>query len=87
MTAHWLVLPILVPLFATIIFLIADRGPAALSRTLSFASLLGLAALAVHLLLLSTDGEIRVYRLGNWPAPYGIVLVAQSATGSCARCR
>jgi multicomponent K+:H+ antiporter subunit D len=75
MTAHWLVLPILVPLSAAVALLIADRARAALSRTLSLASLLGLVVLAVHLLLLSADGEVRVYRLGDWPAPYGIVLV------------
>jgi multicomponent K+:H+ antiporter subunit D len=75
MTAHWLVLPILVPLSAAVVLLVADGARTALSRALSFASLLGLAALAVHLLVLSTDGEVRVYRLGDWPAPYGIVLV------------
>jgi multicomponent K+:H+ antiporter subunit D len=75
MTAHWLALPILVPLSAAILLLIADRGGGPLPRILSFVSLLALVALTVHLLLLSTDGEVRIYRLGDWPAPYGIVLV------------
>jgi multicomponent K+:H+ antiporter subunit D len=75
MTTHWLALPILVPLSAAILLLIADRSGGRLARALSFSSLLALVALAAHLLLLATDGQVRVYRLGNWPAPYGIVLV------------
>jgi multicomponent K+:H+ antiporter subunit D len=75
MIAHWLVLPIVVPLSAAICLLTANRAGPVLARALSLASVLGLVPLAVHLLVLASDGEIRVYRLGNWPAPYGIVLV------------
>ena len=45
-------------------------------RALSLASTLALVVLALMLLAAVADGDILVYRLGNWIAPFGIVLVA-----------
>jgi multicomponent K+:H+ antiporter subunit D len=75
MTLHAIALPILIPLAAAIVLLLANRAGLALSRVISLASLVALVVLAAYLLTLAADGEVRVYRLGNWPAPYGIVLV------------
>jgi multicomponent K+:H+ antiporter subunit D len=75
MTAHWVALPILVPLAAAIALLVADRASTVPPRAFSFAAVFGLVALATYLLMLAADGEVRIYRLGNWPAPFGIVLV------------
>ena len=47
----------------------------AVARVISVASLILLAAVGAVLLDVAGDGTIRVYRLGDWPAPYGIVLV------------
>jgi multicomponent K+:H+ antiporter subunit D len=38
--------------------------------------LLAQVGIAIMLLAAVAGGEILVYRLGNWPAPWGIVLVA-----------
>ncbi len=52
-----------------------EGGRAAWRRRLSLASaLLGL-ALAVALVGRASGGELTVYELGEWPAPFGIVLV------------
>jgi len=69
---HVVILPILVPLFAAVAMLVLRRAD---SRTIGLGAVLMQAAIAVVLLMLAGDDAIRVYRLGDWPAPYGIVLV------------
>ena len=39
---------------------------------------LALVGLALALLLRVADGDVLVYRLGDWPAPFGITLVADT---------
>lgn len=73
--SHWPILPILVPLATAILCLLWRSMPKAVKRTVATASVLTVAAAAVHLLLTAGDGTMSVYRLGNWPAPYGIILV------------
>ena len=41
----------------------------------SFASCLAVLGVAIALLVLSADGTVRTYEVGDWPAPFGIVLV------------
>ena len=71
----WLVLPILLPMLTAIICLLAAR-----SRSLQrVVSLLGAGALfvaATGLLLDVSQNGIQVAQMGNWPAPYGITLIA-----------
>jgi len=72
---HLPVLPILIP-FATAAALMLMHGagvPA--KRTLSLISIIALCIVALLTLAAANDGSIRVYRLGNWPAPFGIVLM------------
>lgn len=73
MSAHLPVLPVLLPFCAALLMLIVQR--LAVQRALALVA--GVAGLVVAaLLLLRADaGDIMVYRLGDWPAPYGIVLV------------
>jgi multicomponent K+:H+ antiporter subunit D len=75
--SHLVVAPVLFPLFAATILLLLRRViPLSMRRRLN------LAALLIQILLVSllaqrvVGGEILVYALGNWPAPYGIVMVA-----------
>jgi len=58
-----------------VLCLLAHRQGSALKRTIALTSALALAVSAADLLLRSADGTIGVYQLGDWPAPYGIVLV------------
>ncbi|HUG23310.1 monovalent cation/H+ antiporter subunit D [Piscinibacter sp.] len=81
---HLAVLPVLLPLFTAVALLVigdggsgASHGSGALSRS----RLVSVGSVAIGLavaLLLATgaaEGDLRVYRVGEWPAPFGIVLV------------
>jgi multicomponent Na+:H+ antiporter subunit D len=70
-----LVLPILVPLLATAVSLLA-WGSRRIQRALALlAAVIDLLIAAALLLSVYEDG-IRVEQIGGWPAPYGITLVA-----------
>jgi multicomponent K+:H+ antiporter subunit D len=75
MMAHLPILPVLIPLATAVLLLIVANAGLAVARAISVASLILLAAVGAVVLDLAGDGTIRVYRLGDWPAPYGIVLV------------
>jgi len=82
MAAHLPILPILLPLLASALMLLFDERRRALKVAISLLTLMAMLACAVALLV-SADAPvpggtdlIRVYRLGDWPAPFGIVLVA-----------
>jgi len=72
---HLLIFPVLLPMLAAIILLLASRASPLLERSLSVAFMLGLVFVSILLLNTSLSGEYQVYALGNWVAPYGIVLV------------
>ncbi|WP_291864268.1 monovalent cation/H+ antiporter subunit D [Bradyrhizobium sp.] len=74
--SHLPILPVLIP-FLTAGLLLATHGMrTAARRAVSSASLVALVVVSLLLLSEASDGIIRVYRLGNWPGPFGIVLVA-----------
>jgi multicomponent K+:H+ antiporter subunit D len=73
--AHLPILPVVLPLFAGIALLMLRNAPLALQRGVSFVAALALIPLAITLLQSASDGTHLVYALGNWAAPYGIVLV------------
>lgn len=66
---------LLLPLLAGIALILLRDAVTARHRLLSIAAVAGLVAVAVALLLQVSDGQVLVYRLGNWSAPFGIVLV------------
>lgn len=72
---HALILPILLPLFAGSLLLLANRAGLRVQRGLSVLATLTLLPVAIYLLQLAGDGELRLYALGNWQAPFGIVLL------------
>lgn len=72
---HLLIAPIVLPLVAAVLCLLAGERHISAKRAVSLSAVLALAVIATLLVTMAQDGEIRVYRLGNWPAPYGIVLV------------
>ena len=73
---HLLVLPIVLPAFAAALLLVLHRAPVVMARALSAAAALGLFAAAVGVLAQAKSGTPLVYQVGNWPAPFGITLVA-----------
>jgi multicomponent K+:H+ antiporter subunit D len=78
---HLAIAPIVLPLLVAALQLLAGERRQRLVVGLSLASCLGLVALATVLLLATaqsgSDGAMATaYRIGDWPARFGIVLVA-----------
>ncbi|HEX7036063.1 MAG TPA: monovalent cation/H+ antiporter subunit D [Pseudomonadales bacterium] len=78
-TQHLLIAPILLPLVTAASMLLIDAARQRVIAMLNVASTVTLLLIAVALLRLAWQSESAVsgvYLLGNWPAPFGIVLVA-----------
>ena len=73
---HLVVVPIVLPLAAGAVTLVVDERRLAAKAAVSVALAFALVAAAVALLVLVDAGGTRVYRVGDWPAPFAIVLVA-----------
>ena len=73
---HWLILPIVLPAMLAAFMVLAARYHLLIQRVLSVTGTLGLLALALGLFWQASDGTVGLYQLGNWAAPFGIVLVA-----------
>jgi multicomponent K+:H+ antiporter subunit D len=73
--SHLPILPILLPLLAGSLLLLATGMAESLRRSIGLAATLALLPIAVALLLRVADGTHLVYALGDWPPPFGIVLV------------
>ncbi|MGZ8406770.1 MAG: monovalent cation/H+ antiporter subunit D [Caulobacteraceae bacterium] len=73
---HLPLLPVMVPLVATILMLASHRADIRLARCIAAMSLGGLVIVAILLLREAGDGTVAVVSLGNWPAPFGIIFVA-----------
>ena len=73
-SAHLPIVPIVLPLAAGALMLLVERR--SLRVALSLVSLLLLVAAAVALVRAADQPLAPVYALGGWPAPFGIVLVA-----------
>jgi multicomponent K+:H+ antiporter subunit D len=82
--SHLPVLPVVLPLFTAVILLIIGDGGREVShgarllrhrRAISMSATILGALLAWRLVFDATGGALTVYPLGDWPAPFGIVLV------------
>jgi multicomponent K+:H+ antiporter subunit D len=62
-------------LFVGALLLLCHRMGKPAKRILSLAATWALVPIAIWLLLLADDGQLRVYALGNWQAPFGIILM------------
>ncbi|MDO9392434.1 MAG: monovalent cation/H+ antiporter subunit D [Methylotenera sp.] len=77
---HLIITPVVVPLLAGILLLLLREQDVAIKRLLSLGSLIAQLGLALLLVKTVSTGDIFVYALGNWAAPFGIVLVADRLT-------
>jgi multicomponent K+:H+ antiporter subunit D len=73
---HLPILPVAIPALAAPIALLTMRRRRALAVGVAFAASLAQLATALVLMARVSGGTILVYALGDWPAPFGIVLVA-----------
>ena len=72
---HWLVVPVVLPLMMAALLLVVERLRPAWQAPLSLVATLALAVLSLRLVAFADADQIGVYLLGNWQAPFGIVLV------------
>ncbi|PBN41401.1 monovalent cation/H+ antiporter subunit D [Sphingobium sp. D43FB] len=79
---HLIVVPILLPLIASAIMLLLDERQRRAKNAISLVTHVALLGVAVTLMVqtvqlgFSGNSATRVYLIGDWAAPYGIVLVA-----------
>jgi multicomponent K+:H+ antiporter subunit D len=73
---HLVALPVVLPLAVGAVMLLLEERRHALKAALNFVSIVAILGTAIALLRAAELQPVRVYPLGNWPAPFGIVLVA-----------
>lgn len=73
---HWIIAPVVLPAIMAPILLMGARHDIVLARIFSIASTVAMLGIALALTAMVSDGTILTYALGNWAAPFGIVLVA-----------
>ncbi|ANX04048.1 monovalent cation/H+ antiporter subunit D [Immundisolibacter cernigliae] len=72
--SHWPIIPILLPLFAAVLLLVLERWRPAWQLPVNLLATAALLVICVGLLGRAADGGVTAYLLGNWQAPFGIVL-------------
>ncbi|MGR3661797.1 MAG: monovalent cation/H+ antiporter subunit D [Paracoccaceae bacterium] len=78
---HWIIAPVVLPALLAPFIIMVIRHHLGLQRVFSIAGTLALAVVSIGLLLSASSGQIEVYELGNWSAPFGIVLVLDQLSG------
>jgi len=73
--SHWMIVPVILPALLAPLIALVMRHDVPLARTASVAGTVALLAVAIGLVVSAGGGETQIYRLGDWPAPFGIVLV------------
>ena len=76
--SHWIIAPIVLPALLAPFIVLAARYHIGIQRALSLAGVAALVVIATALALQASDGTITLYRLSDWAAPFGIVLVADA---------
>jgi multicomponent K+:H+ antiporter subunit D len=72
---HLIVLPILLPALVAALILLFRRRTLRVGRAVSLGSTATLLLVAVYFVAGASGGTVTAYALGDWPAPFGIVLV------------
>ena len=72
---HWIIAPVILPALLAPLIAFVMRHDIVLARAASSVGTLALLAISVGLTIMAANGGVHVYYLGNWPAPFGIVLV------------
>ncbi|TCK98953.1 multisubunit potassium/proton antiporter PhaD subunit [Shimia isoporae] len=72
---HWIIAPVILPALLAPLLAFVMRHDIVLARVASSVGTVVLAGIAIGLTALEAGGGTQVYFLGDWPAPFGIVLV------------
>jgi len=75
MMSHWIIAPVVLPALLAPLIIMAMRNDLTLQRVFGLATTLALAGIAAALLISASNNPPQIYLLGNWPAPFGIVLM------------
>lgn len=78
---HWILAPIVLPAVMAPMILLVMRYDLTLQRIANLAATAVLAAIGVALFVQTLGGQVQVYELGAWPAPFGIVMVLDRLSG------
>ena len=79
---HLVIAPVLLPFVAGVLMLVLREQALSLQRGLAVLAGLLQIGFALALLFAVADDAVLTYRLGDWPAPWGIVLVADRLAAS-----
>ncbi|MCE6951209.1 monovalent cation/H+ antiporter subunit D [Cereibacter sphaeroides] len=72
---HWIIAPVVLPAILAPLIVLFMRHDLVLQRVFSLAGTVALCGVAAVLLVTAGSAPPEAYFLGNWPAPFGIVLV------------
>ncbi len=72
---HWIIVPVILPAILAPFIVLAARYHLGIQRVFSVAGVLALIAVAAGLAWQASDGTVTLYQLGDWAAPFGIVVV------------
>ncbi|GGE18954.1 multisubunit potassium/proton antiporter, PhaD subunit [Gemmobacter megaterium] len=72
---HWIIIPVILPAMVAPLIVLGMRNDLTLQRIASIAATVALLAVSALLLVQASTSGPQVYLLGNWAAPFGIVLV------------
>ena len=72
---HWIIAPIVLPALLAPFIVLAARHHIEVQRAFSVGGILMLISIATGLAWQVSDGSVILYQLGDWAAPFGIVLV------------
>ncbi|WP_292107584.1 monovalent cation/H+ antiporter subunit D [Brevundimonas sp.] len=73
--APWVVAPVIIPALAAALILLVMRHRLTLSRVTTLAVCVALVVISAVMTAHASTGEVVAYAMGNWSAPFGIVLV------------
>jgi multicomponent K+:H+ antiporter subunit D len=73
--SHWVIIPVVLPALLAPLIVLGMRRDLLLQRVASVTGVIGLGAVAAYLIWRASVLGPEPYLLGNWPAPFGIVLV------------
>ncbi|MEM9583738.1 MAG: monovalent cation/H+ antiporter subunit D [Pseudomonadota bacterium] len=75
---HWIIAPVVMPALVAPFIVLAARYHIGIQRVLSLAGVVALIAVAAGLAWQASDGTVTLYQLGDWAAPFGIVIVGDA---------
>ncbi|MEM6385584.1 MAG: monovalent cation/H+ antiporter subunit D [Pseudomonadota bacterium] len=72
---HWIIAPVILPALLAPFIVLAARYHLGIQRAFAVTGTFALVVVAAGLAWQTSDGSVLLYRLGDWAAPFGIVLV------------